>query len=224
MLDWLHQLYSQEGIQHLIATGGLIALIVIVFSETGLFLGFFLPGDSLLMTAGVMCQIDPLHKGGPALLSFWPLVVFVTLAAIAGNCLNFWLGSVTGHRMRDRPDGRLFKRRYLVEAEEFYHRYGGWAIVAGRFFPVIRTFVPFAAGMAGMRWPPFLLWTITGGIAWVGSMTGIGYLLAHSQTMVANLHILVLAIIMVSFVPVGIGVVNRWRRGPAVARDPEAKA
>jgi membrane-associated protein len=217
MLDWLHQLYSQEGVQHLIAIGGVLLLVAIVFAETGLFVGFFLPGDSLLMTAGVLCKIDPLHRDGPPLLSFWAVFVLVSLAAIVGNCLNFWFGTFAGERMRHRPDGRLFKRRYLQEAEEFYRRYGGWAVVAGRFIPVVRTFVPFVAGMAAMSWPSFMMWTVIGGIGWVGSMTGLGYWLAHNETLVRNLHYLVLIIIVLSFVPVAIGVLKRWQR-----RDPAA--
>jgi membrane-associated protein len=209
--DWLHQLYSTDGLQHLIATGGLILLAGIIFAETGLFAGFFLPGDSLLMTAGVCAKIDPLHAGGPALLPLWPLLGVLSAAAIIGNCVNFWLGIVTGGRMRHRPDGRLFKRRHLQEAEEFYHRYGGWAIVAGRFVPIVRTFVPFAAGMAGMGWSAFLLWTVVGGVGWVAAMCALGYALAHSAPLVARLHLLVLAIIALSFVPVAIGLFNRWR-------------
>jgi membrane-associated protein len=213
--DWFHQLYSTEGAQHLIAIGGLALLAAIIFAETGLFVGFFLPGDSLLMTAGVCAQVDPLHKDGPALLSFWPLVAVLVGAAIVGNCLNFWFGAVAGERMRHRPDGRLFTRRHLAEAEDFYRRYGGWAIIAGRFIPIVRTFVPFAAGMAGMGWLPFLLWTVVGGIAWVLSMCALGFALAHNQTMVDHLHLLVLAIIAISFIPVGVGLIRRWKRGPA---------
>lgn len=213
MPDWFHQLYSTEGAQQLIAIGGLALLAAIVFAETGLFVGFFLPGDSLLMTAGVCAKVDPLHKDGPALLSFWPVVGTLIAAAIVGNILNFWLGRAGGHLVRQRPDGRLFKRRHLAEAEEFYRRYGGWALLAGRFIPVVRTFVPFVAGMAGMGWSVFLLWSVVGAIAWVLSMCGLGYWLAHNQTLVDNLHLLVIAIIALSFVPVGIGVFNRWRRG-----------
>jgi membrane-associated protein len=222
--DWIHQLYTTEGTQHLIAIGGLALLAAIVFAETGLFVGFFLPGDSLLMTAGVCARVDPLHRDGPPLLSFWSLVAILFVAAVVGNCLNAWLGRVAGERIRQRPDGRLFKRRHLAEAEEFYRRYGGWAIVAGRFIPIVRTFVPFVAGMAGMGWAMFLLWTVVGGAAWVLSMCGLGYALAGNQTLVDHLHLLVLAIIAISFVPVGIGLIRRWRDGPAEAgsRKPEA--
>lgn len=205
MMDWLHTLYSDEGIKQLIASGGLLLLVAIVFAETGLFVGFFLPGDSLLMTAGVVAALNP------DLLPYWPAVCVLIAAAIAGNCLNFWFGTFTGDRVRVRPDGWLFKRRYLSEAEEFYRRYGGWALVAGRFVPVVRTFVPFAAGMAGMRWGPLLLWSVLGGVGWVLSMSGLGYALAQNATMVKNLHLLVLAVVAVSFLPVAIGLFNRWR-------------
>ncbi len=206
-MDWIHTLYDHEGLKHLVSSGGLLLLASIVFAETGLFIGFFLPGDSLLVTAGVVCGLHP------EVLSFVPVVSLLIVAAVAGNCLNFWFGTMTGDHVRGRPDSLLFKRRHLQEAEDFYRKYGGWAIVAGRFIPVVRTFVPFAAGMAGMRWVPMLLWTVLGGIAWILSMTGLGYAAAQDETMVKNMHYLVILVVAVSFLPIAIGLIRRWRAG-----------
>jgi len=216
VFHWLLHLYSQDGVHDLIARGGLAALCLVIFAETGLFVGFCLPGDSLLMTAGVCCRIDPLRPGAPALLDLGITLSTLMVAAAVGNILNYQFGRMTGTRVRARPDGMWFKQRHLQEGEEFYRRWGGWAVVAGRFVPIVRTFVPFVAGMAGMAWPSFLLWSTAGGVAWVGSMVGLGYWLAHSQALVHQLHVLVLLIIAVSFVPIGLGVLTRWRRGAPV--------
>jgi len=179
VLHWLVHLYSQDGVHQLIAAGGLLALAGVIFAETGLFVGFFLPGDSLLLTTGVCCRIDPLRLGAPALLDLGTTVLVLIVAAAVGNLLNFQFGRLTGVRVRARPDGRLFKQRYLAEAEAFHHRWGVLAVVAGRFVPIIRTFVPFVAGMSGMGWGVFALWSTLGGALWILSMVGLGYWLAH---------------------------------------------
>ena len=221
MFDWLSQLHSTGGLQQLIAWGGLLLLCVIVFAETGVLAGFFLPGDSLLLTAGVCSRINPLLSDPNAepLLpgGWWLLVIALSISAILGDGVNYAFGRWASRGIWDRPDGRFFKRRYLTEARDFYARWGGIAISGGRFVPIVRTFVPFAAGMSRMPMGSFLAWNVAGGIFWVVSMTGVGYWLAGNETMVKNLHYLVLAVIAVSFVPVAIGVINRWRRGPTSA-------
>lgn len=214
MFDWLHQLTDPAGLRTLIQGAGLILLVGIVFAETGILAGFFLPGDSLLLTAGVLCALDPTSKPpGPPVLDLLTTGSVLCLAAIAGDWLNFYLGRWTGARVWQRPDGRFFKRAYLTEAHEFYERWGGLAIAGGRFIPIVRTFVPFVAGMARMPYGRFVLWNIAGAVIWVWSMLLIGWKLGQNETMRANLHYLVLAVIALSFIPVAIGVVKRWRKG-----------
>ncbi len=223
MPDWIQALYSAEGLKRLIAAGGLALLIAIVFAETGILAGFFLPGDSLLVTAGVLCSVNPLDPTQPPPLTFWVVGVALSLAAIAGDWLNFALGKLAGNRAWSRPDGRFFKRRHLEEAHAFYERWGGLALAAGRFVPIVRTFVPFVAGMAKMRFSAFFAWNVIGALAWVWSMTGLGWWLGTRKELVDRLHLLLLAIIAVSFVPLIVGLARRWlakRRAAGGVVDP----
>jgi membrane-associated protein len=213
-MEFLQSLHG-DGLKTLIEWGGLLLILGMIFAETGLFIGFFLPGDSLLILAGVACQVDLVHPERAEPLFSYPILVSLTiLAAIAGNLVNGGCGRWAGARARAWPDGRIYKRRYLAEAEDFYRRWGSLALIGGRFIPIVRTFVPFAAGMAGMGWLPMILWSVLGAIGWVGGMTAIGFFLAHNETLMKNLHMLILGVIAVSLLPVVIGVVRRVRSGP----------
>jgi membrane-associated protein len=220
MLDWLHQLYDPDGLKQLIAGGSLLLLVAIVFAETGLLVGFFLPGDSLLVTAGVLTALDPADLSRPALFAFWPTAGALAVAAIAGDWLNFHIGAFTGSRIWQRPDGRFFKRRHLEEAQEFYRRHGGLALAAARFIPIARTFVPFAAGMSRMPFRSFMGWNVGGAVAWVLSMLALGHWFGGLPAMRDNLHLLVLCVVAVSFIPVAIGVIKRWRAGRSTSAPP----
>ena len=210
MLDWYTQLTDPAGLRVLLQGAGLLILVAIIFAETGILAGFFLPGDSLLLTA-----LDPTTKPpGPPVLDLVTTGVALTVAAIAGDWLNFHLGAWTGQRIWQRPDGRFYKRAYLEEARDFYQRWGGWAIAGGRFVPIVRTFVPFVAGVARMPYRSFVFWNLAGAIIWVWSMLLIGWKLGQNETMRANLHYLVLAVIAVSFIPVVVGIVRRARVAP----------
>jgi len=214
MLTWFYQLTDPVGLRHLLQGVGLILLIAIIFAETGILAGFFLPGDSLLLTAGVLCALDPTTTPpGAPVLDLLTTGIALSVAAILGDWLNFSLGKWTGVKIWQRPDGRFYKRAYLEEAQEFYARWGGWAIAGGRFVPIVRTFVPFVAGMARMPYRTFIFWNIAGALIWVWSMLLLGWKLGQNETMRANLHYLVLAVIAVSFVPVAVGIIKRWRHG-----------
>lgn len=206
---WLLDLFSAEGIQNAIRIGGPPLLCGIVFVETGLLVGFFLPGDSLLVTAGLFAA-DPAN----GINIFW-LFVAISVSAIVGDALGFWIGSKAGPALFKRDDSLLFKRKHLMRAHEFYERHGGKTIILARFVPIIRTFAPTVAGAAGMNYSRFAMFNIVGGIAWVGSMlfAGWGIRRIFENTIGADqvgkyLHLIIGIVIVLSILP---GVFEVWR-------------
>jgi len=200
----LHQIYDVKG---LVEWGGLVMLNAIVFAETGLMVGFFLPGDSLLVTAGVFAA-----TGRP---NIWLLLVTVTLSAIVGDQLGYYIGHRTGPRIFRREDSLLFKRAHLRRAHDFYERHGGKTIILARFMPIIRTFAPVVAGVGAMTYRRFVAFNVIGGIAWVWSMSLLGYSLGHAVPDIErNIHLVIVAVVFLSILP---GLVELVRsRGRAV--------
>jgi membrane-associated protein len=168
-MDSILQIFGFESMRELVAWCGYIGLAVIVFAETGLLAGFFLPGDSLLVTAGLFAV--------EGTLDIRVLNLLLIPVAIGGDAVGYWFGAKTGPRLFDRRDSRFFKRRYLLETQAFYARHGGKTIVLARFMPIVRTFAPIVAGVAGMRYSRFAAFNVIGGIGWVMSMTLTGYFL-----------------------------------------------
>lgn len=201
----LHELYSSDGLQNLISKGGLWLLVAIVFSETGLLVGFFLPGDSLLVTAGVIAS--RMHNGAP-LLNIWEVNFGLIAAAFVGDQLNYYMGRRTGMAVFQRNDSRFFKKKYIEEAHAFYVQHGGKAIIIARFLPILRTFVPFIAGVASMPYRRYLAFSILGSSLWVTSLTWIGYLVGQTP-FGQKLHYVILMVVGISFIPLVIGVINR---------------
>jgi membrane-associated protein len=189
--DLFHRIYDVE---FLVRTGGLLALIIIVFTETGLLLGFFLPGDSLLVTAGIFAA-----RGDLDLII---LNTSLSLAAIAGDSVGYGIGARTGPRIFTREDSLFFNRKHLISAKEFYDRHGGFTIVIARFMPIIRTFAPVVAGVGAMRYRKFVAYNIFGGIFWVMTTTLAGYFLG---TLVPNIqeriHVVIAVVIVLSLLP-----------------------
>ena len=221
MFEWLQQIHTTEGIKALIAAGGLLVLTIIIFAETGILAGFFLPGDSLLVTAGVLCSLDPTAPDKAPLLDLGTTMIVLSVAAILGDWFNFWMGKLAGSKVWAWPDGRLYKRRYLEEAHAFYEKRGGIALAACRFIPIARTFVPFAAGMARMPFRSFFLWNVGGAVVWVSSLLVLGWWLGRNDTMRKNLHLLILAVVAISFIPLVVGVLKRvFGKAPAVPMAP----
>ncbi|HKX12429.1 MAG TPA: VTT domain-containing protein [bacterium] len=206
-LQFLSRLHSPEGIEALIRAGGLLVLIAIVFAETGLLAGFFLPGDSLLVTAGVLCSRS--LSGGEPILNIWTTNLTLMAAAVIGDQVGFWLGRKTGHKIFNRPDNRFFKKKYILEAHAFYEKHGGKAIILARFVPILRTFVPFVAGVADMSYRRFVAFNIFGGIGWVFSMTMLGYFLGRSP-LGEKLHLIIIVVIFISILPMVIGLLKRF--------------
>ena len=178
---------------------GLLSLII--FAETGLLAGFFLPGDSLLFAVGVVC--------GFGYLKLPIVILLLTCAAFIGDNTGYFLGRSAGPRVFSRPKSRLFNPDHVVRAREFYEKYGGRAIVYARFVPVIRTCMPFLAGVAGMSYSRFLTFSFFGGLGWIASMTCLGYTLGSFPVVQKNIEIVILSIVILSLLPVGLQFVRR---------------
>jgi len=193
---WTH-LHTPEGITELIQTGGLFVLILIIFSETGLLIGFFLPGDSLLVTAGVLSIAN---KDRPAYFDVWTLISLLILAAVVGNQLGWWLGKNFGEHIENKPDGWFFKKKYIQEADEHFKDNGSMSLVIARFIPILRTFVPFVAGMAHMPGLRFFKWNMVGAVIWITSLVGIGHFIGNTP-LADKLHKVIILVIVISFLP-----------------------
>jgi len=199
--EWFHMIYN---VQAIITWGGLIALVAVVFAETGLLVGFFLPGDSLLVTAGVFCTAA--NPTGKPLLNIITLILAVSIAAVVGDQVGFYIGRKAGPKIFSRENSLLFNKKHLIRTHAFYEKHGGKTIIIARFMPIIRTFAPVVAGVGDMNYRKFVSFNIFGGIGWVISMTGIGYGLATIWPNVTK-HIekLIIIIIFVSLLPGIIG-------------------
>jgi membrane-associated protein len=192
----------------LITAVGTAGITAIIFIETGLLFPF-LPGDSLLVTAGLLAS----KTDGPIQLNVWTLGTLGTIASIVGNQVSFFIGRRMGKALYSRPDSRWFKRAHLEQAQAYYDKHGGKTIVIARFMPIIRTFAPVVAGAADMRPATFLFYNVVGGAAWVWSMLLIGYLLA-TQFPVVGEHIeaLIVVIVVLSLMPAGIAWLKQRQR------------
>lgn len=189
---------------------GYATLFAIVFSETGLLVGFFLPGDSLLFTVGVVAGAGQLHLG---------LVILVLSAgALLGDSTGYFLGWKTGPRIFSRPDSRLFKQEYVTRTRAFYEKYGGKTIIFARFVPIVRTFAAFVAGVGAMPYRKFLPYSICGGIGWVSLLTISGYELGSIPIVRRNFDKAILVVIFLSLVPTFIEVWKSRRESAAAAR------
>ena len=182
------------NVPELIRLGGMTGLVLVVFAETGLMVGFFLPGDSLLVTAGLFAA-----RGN---LDITWLNLALCAAAILGDATGYWIGYRAGQALYNRPNSFFFRREHLIKTHEFYERHGGKTIVIARFMPIIRTFAPVVAGAASMTYRRFAAYNVAGGIGWVLSMTLTGYFLGRSVPNIdKNLHLLVAAVIFLSLLP-----------------------
>jgi membrane-associated protein len=168
-------------------------LFLVIFAETGLVIFPFLPGDSILFIAGTVVAVAGLH--------IHILVAVLVIAAILGDSVNYGVGHYIGPRVFHEPDSRWFKREYLLRTQAFYDKYGGLTIIIGRFVPIIRTFAPFLAGVAGMTYPRFLSYNVVGAIAWISSLVYAGYLFGNIPWVKDNLSFIVVAIVVVSLIP-----------------------
>jgi len=194
-LELIQELFRRlYNVPELIRMGGLVGLVAVVFAETGLMVGFFLPGDSLLVTAGLFAAKGDLNI-------VW-LNLALMAAAIVGDATGYWIGRRAGQALYNRPNSFFFRKQHLVKTHEFYERHGGKTIVIARFVPIIRTFAPVVAGAAEMTYRQFALYNIVGGIGWVASMTLTGYFLGRAIPDIdKHIHIVVAVVIFLSLLP-----------------------
>jgi membrane-associated protein len=194
----------------LISTFGLIGILAIVFAESGLLIGFFLPGDSLLFTAGLLTA-DGRYLAYP----LWLVCLLITVAAIAGDQVGYLFGRRVGPALFRRPDSRLFKQGYLTKAQEFFDRYGARSIVLARFVPIVRTFTPIVAGVSGMNYRVFVAYNVIGGVLWGTGVTVLGYFLGQVSFVRDNIELILVGIVALSVLPMVVELIRHRLRRPA---------
>jgi len=205
ILHFFHALFDPDGLRELIRAGGSPLICAIVFVETGFFVGFFLPGDSLLVTAGI------LSAGG--FIPLKGLLLPVMLCAIVGDQIGYWIGRSAGAALYRREDSFFFRRSHLQRAHDFYEKYGGRAVILARFVPIIRTFCPPVAGAAKMPYGRYVAFDVFGGIFWVGAMILGGYTLGRSVPNIAKrIHYVIAVVIILSIMPAIISILRARRQ------------
>ena len=193
--------------QWLISTFGLLGILILVFAESGLLIGFFLPGDSLLFTTGLLVA-----EGTYLRQPLWLMCLLVSVAAVAGDQFGYLFGRRLGPRLFRRPDSRLFKQENLGRARNFFAKYGARSIVLARFVPIVRTFTPIVAGASRMHYRTFLIYNVIGGTLWGCGVTILGYFLGQVAFVKANIEFILAGIVLVSVVPVAVEVLRARRR------------
>jgi membrane-associated protein len=218
--QFLHTLKDPRSLEQLIQWGGYLILAAIIFAETGLLVGFFLPGDSLLVTAGFLAA-QPALSGH---LNIVVLIVLLCVAAIAGNGVGYWVGVKVGPPLFARPNSRLFNREHLQKTQAFYEKHGGKAIILARFVPIVRTFVPVVAGVARMDYRLYMKYNLWSGMGWVTSMCLLGYGLGTLGQRFAfikdHIEIVVLAVVFLSLVPGFLHILKERRHKSVPAAQP----
>lgn len=213
ILHFFHALFNPEGLKELIRHGGAPLICTIIFVETGFFVGFFLPGDSLLVTAGIL-------SAGDVIPLRW-LLLPVMLCAIVGDQIGYWIGRTAGTALYRREDSLLFRRSHLRRAHDFYEKYGGRAVILARFVPIVRTFCPPVAGAAQMPYVRYLVYDIFGGVFWVGTMILGGYFLGRSIPNISQrIHYVILVVVFLSLLPAIISILKARRQADVPGGSP----
>lgn len=195
VIEFLKQLTDPQSI---IAFGGLALLLFVVFAETGLLIGFFLPGDSLIFISGMICVSKPELLG----VNLISLILLLCTAAILGNMVGYWFGYKVGPPLFERKDSLIFKKKYLEVTRDFYDKNGGKTLIIGRFLPIIRTFAPILAGVVKIDFKIFMLYNVVGAFAWIGTLCSIGYYLGTYQWVQQNIGYIVIGLIIITTIPV----------------------
>ena len=205
MQDFLISFQQLMDPEYLLSHGGFYIVCLIVFAETGLFFGFFLPGDYLLFLAGLFCALNKID------VSITTMFIGILVAGVAGNFAGYWFGYRAGPMLFKRKDSIIFKQKYVVMAEEFYQKYGGSALVIGRFVPIIRTFAPIFAGVVKLDFKKFVLYNVLGALVWVGVLTLSGYFLGEMfPDIIHYVEYIIVGMIVIAFLPIVIALIKRW--------------
>jgi membrane-associated protein len=192
--------------QWLISTFGLIGILALVFAESGLLIGFFLPGDSLLFTTGLLVA-DGTYLHQP----LWLMCLLISAAAVAGDQFGYVFGRRFGPALFRRPDSRLFKQENLSKARDFFAKYGARSIVLARFVPIVRTFTPIVAGASHMHYRTFLVYNVIGGVGWGCGVTILGYFLGQVTFVKSNIELILVGIVALSVIPIAIELLRARR-------------
>ena len=206
--DFIKQLVDPQGLNQLVLrfdTWIYLILFLVVFCETGLVVTPFLPGDSMLFAIGAVAAID----GSP--LSMTLLASLLIVAAVAGDAINYSIGHYLGPKVFRYEDSWLLNKKHLLRAQHFYEKWGGRAIFLARFFPILRTFAPFVAGIGAMRYPRFFVYNVTGGVVWVLSFLLLGYYFGRRPWVQQNFQLVIVAIIVLSVLPIVIEFIRAWK-------------
>jgi membrane-associated protein len=206
--------------EHLVNTFGLAGLMIIIFAECGLLIGFFLPGDTLLFSAGLLAAV------GTFTINIWVVAVLVPLAAVIGNLVGYWIGYRAGPAIFNKPESRLFKAEHVQRSHAFFERYGARTIVLARFVPIVRTFATVMAGASRMRFATYAVFSVIGGVIWAAGVLLLGYFLGHipfvRDTVRPLIEPVLVAVVLLSFVPMSIELWRgRRRRRAAAPQDPQ---
>jgi len=193
--------------QNLAESFGLIGVLAIIFAECGLLIGLFLPGDSLLFATGLLVAGDIISQ------PLWLVITLLAIVAFAGNIAGYFIGRMAGPAVFKRPESRFFKPEYVEKTEQFFERYGGWALILARFMPILRTFIPVMAGTSRMRFARFAFFSGVGGVLWAGSMTTLGYFLGQIEWVQKNLEIITITVVVLSIVPIWFELRRRSSKG-----------
>jgi membrane-associated protein len=203
---------------HLLSSFGLLGLLIIVFAECGLLIGFFLPGDTLLFSAGLLTATGTLD------LPVWIPLVLVPLAAILGNLTGYWIGYKAGPAVFNKPDSRLFRQEYVDRSHDFFEKYGARTIVLARFVPIVRTFATVMAGASRMRFSTYAIYSVVGGVLWGAGVTALGYYLGQirfvRETVEPLIEPIIIGIVLLSLIPAAVELLRSRRRRGGIGPDP----
>ena len=203
---------------HLLSSFGLLGLLIIIFAECGLLVGFFLPGDTLLFSAGLLTATGAFD------VPFWLQLVLVPIAAIAGNLVGYWIGYQAGPAIFNKPDSRLFRQEYVDRSHDFFERYGARTIVLARFVPIVRTFATVMAGASRMRFRTYAIYSVIGGVLWGAGVLALGYYLGHipfvRNTLEPLIEPILIAVVLLSMVPAAIELLRSRRRRGGMSSAP----
>ncbi|MGP3990720.1 DedA family protein [Streptomyces sp. 3N207] len=202
----------------LIQTFGPVGILAIVFAESGLLIGFFLPGDSLLFTTGLLIVTDQLH------MPLWLMCLLIVLSAVLGDQVGYMFGKKVGPTLFKRPDSRFFKQENVEKAHEFFEKHGPKSLVLARFVPIVRTFTPIIAGVSGMRYRSFVIFNIVGGTLWGAGVTLLGAALGRIDLVHEHIETILIGIVLLSILPIVIEYLRSRGKGGSAAAEPDAAA